>query len=477
MMDFKVMLIGTSQLSFPGDKAGRFRRAAEELAAFLKGLDAELAVYPENVITQEDAVRSLNAVHMEKPDFLLVQNTSYSAGFLAMVYAKAGYPLGEWAIPEGAEDGVVQFNSFCSINMHMAIIKSYYPHDRIPVKWFFGNVEDAIFAERMTVTIKALKAIKRLRGAKIALIGGVAPGFNDLYFDERDMLRRFEGMEFNRLHEFDEIGDRAMSYSESEIAALAEAYERKARLGVQPCSVRHRMMNARFLKAYRDFIAEYGYDAMAVSCWPKFMAKYDYSICSVVAAMNDALVPTACEGDVPSAVSMLMLQEITGKSAMCMDMSAFDERDESVLMWHCGPAAEVFCSEKGYSLGGNYSGKAHIPNEPPICCGVARDMVFRPQAVTVGRMTGNFDQLLVCGGEFLDESKPSFIGSRGWMGKLTVAGEPCTAREMAATVLDQSLPHHFTLGTGDQTAVLMEVAAWLDLRVIAKKAYTPYMKR
>ena len=26
----------------------------------------------------------------------------------------------------------------------------------------------------------------------------------------------------------------------------------------------------------------------------------------------------------------------------------------------------------GYALSGNYSGKAHIPNQPPICCGVFR---------------------------------------------------------------------------------------------------------
>ena len=105
-MDFKVMLIGTSQLSFPGDKAGRFHKAAEELKVFLADLGASLVVYPENVIAAEDAKRSLTMVHAEKPDFLLVQNTSYSAGFLAMVYGKAGYLLGQWAIPEGGVDEI-----------------------------------------------------------------------------------------------------------------------------------------------------------------------------------------------------------------------------------------------------------------------------------------------------------------------------------------------------------------------------------
>ena len=474
-MNIKIALISTSQLSFPGKKEERFGKTVRDLEAFAKQYDAEVYVYPEAVITEQDAIRSLTAVDAEKPDFLLVQCTSFSAGFLAQVYGKAGYPLGFWAIPEGQEGGVMQLNSFCSINMYCGIVRGYYPDQRIPVKWFFGEVGDELFAPRMAITLKAIRTIKEMCAANVALIGGIAPGFNDLYFDERKLLSRFPGMRFNRLHEFSEIAQRARSYKEAELVAVAEEYEKKAKRGVQACSVSHKLDNARFLKAYHDFLAEYHYDALAISCWPKFMDEFDYSICSVVATLNDEGTPAACEGDVLSAVSMLMLARLTKQPTMLMDMSAFDEADDSVLMWHCGPASSHYCNAEGYALSGNYSGKAHIPNQPPICCGVARDMVFRAQDVTIGHIAGECDQLLIASGHFTERDKPSYFGSRGWLENLAIGEKRVTAREFIATVLDQGLSHHYPIVSGTEVKALHEIACRLDMRVIRPNEYKEYL--
>ena len=77
--------------------------------------------------------------------------------------------------------------------MYQAINRGYYNEEKYPAKWYFGEVDDPLFSERMTVTVRALRAVKRLCTSRIALIGGIAPGFNDLYFDERKLLRLFPG--------------------------------------------------------------------------------------------------------------------------------------------------------------------------------------------------------------------------------------------------------------------------------------------
>lgn len=474
-MQLKIALISTSQLSFPGKKEERFVKTVTDFATFLGKYDTDLYVYPKTVITEQDARRSLQNINEEKPDLLLIQCTSFSAGFLAQVYGQAGFPLGFWAIPEGQPGGIMQLNSFCSVNMYCGIVRAYYPDKRIPVKWFFGEVEDDLFAPRMDITLKALKTIKAMSSANVALIGGIAPGFNDLYFDERKLLARFPGMRFNRLHEFSEIADRARSYKDADLAKEADQYEKKAKRGVQACSVSHRMDNIRFLKAYHDFLDEYHYDALAISCWPKFMDQFDYSICSVIATLNDEGIPAACEGDVLSAVSMLMLSRITDQPTMLMDLSAFDETDDSVLMWHCGPAASHYCNAQGYALSGNYSGKAHIPNQPPICCGVARDMIFKAQDVTIGHIAGECDQLLIAGGAFSDKDKPSYFGSRGWLENLTIGEKRVMAREFIATILDQGLSHHFPIVSGQVSKVLFEIASRLDMKVIRPNEYKEYL--
>ncbi len=473
-MNFKIALMGLSQKSFFGDKEARYARSANDLRGLLNTLKAELYVYPEQIVTADDAKKALGTIHAEKPDFLLVQCTSFSAGYLASIFVQSGYPVGWWAIPENLEGKVCEFNSFCSINMYQAINRSYYNEEQYAAKWFFGEVSDPLFGERLAVTVRALRAVKRLRASRIGLIGGIAPGFNDLYFDERKLLRLFPGLEYDRLPEFEDIASLAESYPESEIIGMAEAYEKEAN-GIHPASRKHKLLNVRLLRAYREFVAKNRYDAIAVSCWPKFQDRYDYSVCSVVGQLNDDGVPTSCEGDPLSAVSMLMLREIAGEPTTLMDMSGFDTKDESVLLWHCGPAAACFASKDGYSLGVNYSGKAHIGG---LCCtGCARDMVFAPGPITVGRLNAELDSLFVAGGELMDpDRKSSFAGSRGWVTDLRLAGEKVGTLDFVNTILSQGVSHHYPISRGDYQAELMEIAAWLKIGTCQKTPYRTWLQ-
>ena len=63
MERIKIGLVGTSQLSFPGDKEGAFRRGAEGMGRLAETLGFELTVYPETVITREDAQRAVAAMN------------------------------------------------------------------------------------------------------------------------------------------------------------------------------------------------------------------------------------------------------------------------------------------------------------------------------------------------------------------------------------------------------------------------------
>lgn len=479
METLKIGLVGTSQLSFPGDKEALFARCAKGMEALAGRLGFQLVVYPNTVIVREDAVAAVQAMEKAEVDFLLVQHTSYSAGQLAPVLAKIrNAHVGFWATPEGAVEGAVPFNSLCSINMHMAIVAHYLRDYKIRVKWFYGYPEDETFVRRLTVTVRALTALKNMRRARVALVGGVAPGFNDLYDDERNLNRRFEGLYFNRLHEYSEIKDRAMSYRDEEVAPIAESMVRCSCGFADDAAKDTLLISARMYKAYTAFIAENRYDAVAVSCWPKFQEDFQYSVCSVVGQLNDEGTVMACEGDVMSAVSMLALKYIAGGEApMLMDLSAFDESDESVLLWHCGPAAARYCREGGYKLGCNYSGMAHEPGKGVTArCGVARDMVFDENPVSVMRLTGECDKYFQMGGRFQAPGKPSFHGSRGWCEQLTLNGETIGARDLLNTILCTGFQHHFPVILGDYTDEIKEFAAWLGLTPVQKVPYGDYLQ-
>ena len=480
MERLRIGLVGTSQLSFPGDKEKAFGGCVKAMEKHAKKMGFELVVYESSVIVREDAIKAVEFMEAEKIDFLLVQHTSYSAGQLAPVLAKIkNANVGFWAIPEGeAIEGAVPFNSLCSINMHMGIVAHYLKDYKIKVKWFYGYGEDAEFTRRLQITVRALTALKNIKKARIGLVGGVAPGFNDLYDDERNLNKRFEGIYFNRLHEYDELKTKALSYSIEEIKPIMENME-ACSCGYSDTAAKNTLeVSARFYKAYKEFIAENKYDAVAVSCWPKFQDDFKYSVCSVIGKLNDEGTVMACEGDVLSAVSMLILKYIAGDEiTTLMDLSAFDEKDETILLWHCGPAAKRYCEKNGYKLGCNYSGMAHEPGKGVTArCGVARDMIFDENPISIMRLSGECDKFLQMGGEFMLRDKFSFNGSRGWCGNLTFNGEKIGAKDLLNTILVNGVQHHFPAVLGDYTAEIKEFAAWAGLAPIKKVEYADYLQ-
>jgi len=473
----KIGLVSASQLSFYGDKKGVYARSSQKLTSLSNEIDFDLYVYPNTVITADDAYMAVAALADEKVDFVLLQCTSFSAGSLAPIFARIKNAfLGLWAIPEFAQEGAVPFNSFCGINMFSAIIGHYLKDYNIPIKWFYGDVEDRLFADRFSITVRALTAIKKIKSSRVALIGGVAPGFDDLYDDERNIIKRLDGIKINRLHEYSEIRDRAVKYSDEQVKPIMEELIRDS-VSVHPKALPLMEVNARFSMAYDDFIKDYGYDGIAISCWPKFQDEFKYSVCSVVAGLNDKGTATACEGDLTSAISMLILKYLSNDITTLMDLSAFDAADDTVLMWHCGPTSKRYCSSQGYTLDLNYSGMPHEEGcSVPNGCGVTRNMVFAPGDVTIARLTGECDKMFLAQGSFLGDTKKSFYGSRGWMGNLKLNTKDIGALDFVNTILVQRFQHHFPMVLGDYSKEICEVMSWLGLAPVKAVEYKDYMQ-
>lgn len=495
MVRFKVALVGASQLSFPGDKVTAFGHSAAGLEKLAKAWDFDLFVYPGTVITEEDALTAKKELEDGfRPDLIMLQCTSFAAGLVVSTLARtAGARLGLWAIPEMRPSGIVSFNSLCGIHMYSSIVAHYLRDYDIPTKWFFGDVDDPMFLRRFEITVRALRAIKRMKNSNVGLVGGIAPGFNDLYDDERALIKLFDGIRINRLHEYGDLKQIAESIDQARVDAKvaelkAEASAKNDAIkeqinAVDPSDPQRRMslleVNARYALAYADFNDKYKYDALAVSCWPKFQDDYLFSVCSVVGELNDRGVVCGCEGDLTSTVSMLLLHYIADDTTMLMDMSAIDQGDDSVMMWHCGPASKHFCKKNGYCYSLNYSGKDHGGRDldHAVGTGVVRDMVFDPGKATIGRLTGECDTLLIASGTFQDGSKESYCGSRGWLGALELNREPIGALDFFNTVMCRGFQHHFPLVMGDFTEELMEVAAWLGLKKIEKVPYENFLQR
>lgn len=467
----KVGMVSVMQNNFVGDKEAQFAKGQAGMRALSKTLDFDFYCYPEMIVTPDEAKKAAAAIHEAQADFLVVQSASFAAGELIVPLAKTGLPIGLWAVPEPRETGILELNSFCCINMYASIIRNYLKEYKIKYKWFFGYPGEKGFDERFTITIKALGAIVKMRKSRVALVGGIAPGFNDLYFDERLAEARL-GVEIKRGHEFSEIKQRALGYSKAElketINEVKNGYSKisdKILQGIE--------LNARVYKAYRDFAVEYGYDALAISCWPKIQDEFSFLACSTLAKLNQNGIPAACEGDLPGAVSMLMLKYITEDVTMLMDLVAFDESDDTVEMWHCGPAAECFANKEGVSLDCFYEngGNGTYLRRPSV-----HNLDFRAQPVSVMRFTGEWNKIFIADGSFIDNGKKTFFGSSGWLGQLRINGIPTGASGFINTIMGVGFQHHYPIASGIITDILLEAAVWLGLKTVDAIPLKPYIQ-
>ena len=170
--------------------------------------------------------------------------------------------------------------------MYQGINTQYFGDFKIKCKWFYGMADDERFKRRLYVTVKALGAIKKMKQTRVALIGGFAPGFYDLYFDERSVISKFDGIYVNRLHEYDEIIKLAEKVTDDEVQPCLDELDRE-KIKTTPNAMNYRAFSIKMYLAYKKFLEVNHYDALAISCWPKFQDDYKYSVCSVLGMLND----------------------------------------------------------------------------------------------------------------------------------------------------------------------------------------------
>ncbi len=250
----------------------------------------------------------------------------------------------------------------------------------------------------------------------------------------------------------------------------AEVERRLAEVAAAPLSDRVKQeslqWSARVQLALAAIARRQQWDALAVSCWPRFQAVQPFWPCAAIAALNQDGLPTACEGDVLSAISMLILRHITGQPNTLLDMAAFDCEDQSVLLWHCGPTPASLADDHGATYDAHY----RFPT-----CGLVNDLKIKPSPVTVFRLTGDGSRYYYFTGRTLAREKKSFDGSRGWVGQVQWHKEPIPVVDLVNTILVNGLQHHYPLALSDASDALEELAAWLGLAQVPRAPYANFL--
>jgi L-fucose isomerase-like protein len=354
MERLQVALVAGSMPDFSDEGPRLFAQYRAELEKFATDLEFDLQAYPELILTEQKAAEVRAAFARQGVDLVLLFHPTYMIGDVACELMKAPAAVGLWAVAEPSRKGPLPLASLACLNQNSSIAAHYFKGRR-KVKWFFGPPTGKYFRRRFEITVRALAAMKDLREAKVAQIGKIADGFRGMYYDAREIYKTL-GVEVVQGIEIEDI----LAAADALDKRLVEAEAAKV---CAACSKRS-VPDAKIIESVKLFLAtqdlcqERGFKAVAFSCWPKLGALRNMTACLAQSLLDSSGIPSACEGDLLSAVSMLVLRGLSRQPVAVMDLPAFDDEDQSVLLWHCGSAPFEMADRGGVTCAPHSSWRA-----------------------------------------------------------------------------------------------------------------------
>ena len=469
MAKLKVGFVAGFMAGFSTEGLKAFEKYQTELLKMAADMDFELL----NIGTIITSMSQAEAVRKElddnNVDFCLLFHPSYIIGDFIFEIMKARANFGLWAIDELREEGPMPLASLVNLSQNAGIAKNNFPGSPKKIKWFFGSIDSKYFKPRFEITIKALNAIKSLENARVAQIGKLADGHINHMVDTKAIYKNLK-VNVSRDFEVEDImalGEKiSPAQVESEFKKLMGAVkigksaEEKIRYSVQ------------MFLAIEKVVKENNYSAVAFSCWPKLMPLKEMVGCLVNSMLNSIGVPGGCEADVLSTISMMVLSSLTKKPVATMDLPRFDEKDNSLLLWHCGSAPKEMANSRGCICDKHYFAEY---DESVKNCAPITDIIFKKSDVTVFRFTDDGEGFYYFTGKFFNEDKKAFNGSRGWVGDLKLYREPIKVMDLANTMLLNGLPHHYPMVMENVDIYLEELGYWLGLNKTRKMPYEDYL--
>ena len=184
------------------------------------------------------------------------------------------------------------------------------------------------------------RVVSGLRQSRIAMLGMRPLAFNTVRFSEK-ILQKY--------------GISVQPVDFSEVIAAANAFDDRAAIGdkeirirdygsiksgVEPLKVTRQ---AKLCLAMEGLVEGLDCQASAVQCWDSVQNNYGCATCLGMSMMGESGKPSACEGDVTGAVSMLAAQLAAGTPPALMDWNnnIRDDRDMCIAL-HCANFPKSF---------------------------------------------------------------------------------------------------------------------------------------
>jgi L-fucose isomerase-like protein len=395
-----------------------------QVNTLIAGEGMELIVAPEAVKDPASCQRVAGFFSSQGVDVLHALITSWSFDhYTVEIQQQVGVPVAIRAIPDirsGSIVGSMQLNN---------VLADIDVNHRL----YYGELADQETIHEAAAFFKACAIKKRLRGARLAVIGRRTEGMTPTAVDELEVLRLFGTRMLNYgLDEFQEMA----SLIDDEQAKLT--WKRISSGAVQVMSqAEHGVSTARNYLTCKQMVAQLGLSAVTIGSYPQCQG----TMCVPIAWLNEEGIPTGCEGDVNSTLGMLILSMLTDMPVHFGEMLAFDVPNNALVTSHCGCGSPSLADNRGYNLQ-----PVRLANN-----GVCIRYTARPGPITYVNLVGRKGNYRLCAIE--GEAVPTEMVFEGNPLRFELKSP---IKKVWESVEEHGFGHHWMSAYGHVTPVLVE---------------------
>jgi L-arabinose isomerase len=458
----KIGLLVTGLLEDEYNKTGHLRpKFIDTTNSLAKVLSAYGEIInPGFVEYESDAERAAQIFNATGVDLIVVVELAYQKGATPMrTLLDIRAPILVWNtqyiryLPENADFDVIMLNSgMCGLpELTNALLRTGRRFRMIT-----SHVADPQGLAQIEEYAAAAAAVNRLRKARVGIIGHPYEGMTDLMVDQLS-LRHSVGPSCWPI-EPEKIALASTDMPAEKVRALMEEESRRFRTETMSPEIFER--SSRLALALEQVVRENQIDALATfeHAWladPRVGIIPNYG----AGRLSSLGVPSVPEGDVPTAVAMLLLQELAGHSTI-MENYVMDFDHNTIMLSHDGTGNPALAARPA-----DVSIKPSIYYRGIHGFGAAFEFAYAPGAVTILSLIplGNGKwRFIVAEGESLP-MKPRALSAP----QMTFRYSGGSIQEYCNRWCSAGAPHHMALAYGKLTSKIRRVGELLDVEVVA----------
>ena len=373
---------------------------------------------------------------------IIFQTTFTDAKFLLHFARKINKPLCIIAFPEPRTGKRLRLNSVCGLNLGMhSLIKNninaefilYNNHKDLEkrIKKFINKkIYNNKIIEWKQIRKKSNKKID-IKKQKIGLVGERPEGFDTCDYSLLEIRKKLN---------FD-IKKIKLNELFSESKKIKKSVLNSTQIKIEKNLKNSKKLNQQELKksisiyhGLNTLHTKHDVQAFAVRCWPEMFTEFGCASCGPMAMMNEKKISSACEADVLGGISCNILNQLNNQPSLLVDIVDIDEKDNSVVFWHCG-LAPLSMSKKG-----DAKADIHSNRKKPLL----HNFAFKPGDITIFRVSKSASKLkfFVLKGKVINR-KNSFAGTSG------VVSFGKNTKNKIEKMFKGGLEHHVAFTYGD----------------------------